>query len=42
MIGWDKQIRGLFKKFDLLIPDFIFFGDSTTAGSERTEIFQAD
>jgi pimeloyl-ACP methyl ester carboxylesterase len=40
--GWDTQICGLGKHFDLLIPDLIFFGDSTTTSSERTELFQAE
>eukprot|EP00253_Pinus_taeda_P008842 PITA_08842 len=40
--GWDDQICALGKHFDLLIPDLIFFGESTTTSSERTEIFQAE
>jgi pimeloyl-ACP methyl ester carboxylesterase len=40
--GWDTQICALGKHFDLLIPDLIFFGDSTTTSSERTELFQAE
>jgi len=42
LIGWDTQICHLGKHFDLLIPDVIFFGDSTTTSSERSEIFQAE
>jgi len=42
LTGWDTQICALGKHFDLLIPDLIFFGDSTTTSSERTEIFQAE
>jgi len=40
--GWDDQICSLGKHFDLFIPDLIFFGESTTMSSERTEIFQAE
>jgi len=40
--GWDDQICNLGKHFDLLIPDLIFFGESSTTSSERTEIFQAE
>eukprot|EP00253_Pinus_taeda_P025901 PITA_25901 len=42
LLGWDTQICHLGKHFDLLIPDLIFFGDSTTTSSERTELFQAE
>jgi len=42
-MGWDtSQISALGKHFDLLIPDLIFFGDSTTTSSERSELFQAE
>ncbi|GLJ46969.1 hypothetical protein SUGI_0991320 [Cryptomeria japonica] len=40
--GWDKQIGALGKHFDLYIPDLLFFGESTTRSSERSEIFQAE
>eukprot|EP00253_Pinus_taeda_P031883 PITA_31883 len=42
LLGWDTQICYLGKHFDLLIPDLIFCGDSTTTSSERTELFQAE
>eukprot|EP00253_Pinus_taeda_P034135 PITA_34135 len=42
LAGWDTQICDLGKHFDLLIPDLVFFGDSTTTSSERTELFQAE
>jgi len=42
LTGWDTQICALGNRFDLFIPDLIFFGDSTTKSSERTEIFQAE
>jgi pimeloyl-ACP methyl ester carboxylesterase len=42
LMGWDTQICALGKHFDLLIPDLIFFGNSTTTSSERSEIFQAE
>lgn len=42
VMGWDTKICALGKHFDLLIPDLIFFGDSTTTSSERSDIFQAE
>nr|ABK27126.1 unknown [Picea sitchensis] len=42
LFGWDTQICALGKHFDLLIPDLIFFGNSTTTSSQRSEIFQAE
>jgi len=40
--GWDDGICALGNHFDLLIPDLIFSGDSTTTSTERSEIFQAE
>lgn len=42
LMTWDTQIVALGKDFDLLIPDLVFFGDSTTTSTERSEIFQAE
>jgi pimeloyl-ACP methyl ester carboxylesterase len=42
LMAWDTQICALGKDFDLLIPDLIFFGNSTTTSTERSEIFQAE
>lgn len=42
LMAWDTQIVALGKDFDLLIPDLVFFGDSTTTSTERSEIFQAE
>ncbi|KAH9299437.1 hypothetical protein KI387_031119, partial [Taxus chinensis] len=40
--SWDKQIGALGNHFNLYIPDLVFFGESTTTSSERSEIFQAE
>lgn len=42
LTGWEKQIGALSERFDVYIPDLIFFGDSTTNSEERSEIFQAE
>uniref|UniRef100_A0A0C9QSC4 TSA: Wollemia nobilis Ref_Wollemi_Transcript_12021_1173 transcribed RNA sequence n=1 Tax=Wollemia nobilis TaxID=56998 RepID=A0A0C9QSC4_9CONI len=42
MTAWSKQIGVLGEHFDLYIPDLVFFGESTTRSSERSEIFQAE
>ncbi|XP_030489424.2 uncharacterized protein LOC115706050 [Cannabis sativa] len=38
---WQNQVQYLAPKFDLYIPDLIFFGESTTRSSDRSEQFQA-
>ncbi|KAJ9550736.1 hypothetical protein OSB04_014781 [Centaurea solstitialis] len=38
---WRLQVSLLVAHFDLYIPDLVFFGESTTNSSERSEIFQA-
>ncbi|KAL0908891.1 hypothetical protein M5K25_023403 [Dendrobium thyrsiflorum] len=38
---WKAQIRSLCRHFDLIVPDLIFFGGSTTLSQERSEKFQA-
>ncbi|KAL5559553.1 hypothetical protein UlMin_035764 [Ulmus minor] len=38
---WRKQVQFLAPNFNVYVPDLVFFGESTTKSSERTEIFQA-
>ncbi|XP_076932725.1 uncharacterized protein LOC143598377 [Bidens hawaiensis] len=38
---WRQQVTFFAPYFDVYVPDLIFFGDSTTNSSERSEIFQA-
>ncbi|CAK9158881.1 unnamed protein product [Ilex paraguariensis] len=38
---WRQQIVFFAREFDLYVPDLVFFGDSTTKSSERSEVFQA-
>ncbi|GAB2278569.1 hypothetical protein Dimus_013246 [Dionaea muscipula] len=38
---WDYFIDSLMDKFNVYIPDLIFFGESYTSRSDRTEAFQA-
>ncbi|KAJ9183645.1 hypothetical protein P3X46_007470 [Hevea brasiliensis] len=38
---WHYQVRFFSPHFNLYVPDLIFFGESTTKSSERSEIFQA-
>ncbi|KAL3497410.1 hypothetical protein ACH5RR_040142 [Cinchona calisaya] len=38
---WRPQITYFSRKFNLYIPDLVFFGDSTTRSAERSEVFQA-
>ncbi|KAH7656514.1 Triacylglycerol lipase protein [Dioscorea alata] len=39
---WYSQIRPLSRHYDLVIPDLVFFGESTTRSSARSEVFQAE
>eukprot|EP01018_Ginkgo_biloba_P017570 Gb_32048 [translate_table: standard] len=39
---WYKQVSALAKEFRVYIPDLIFFGESTTSSSKRSEMFQAE
>ncbi|KAJ6698259.1 ALPHA/BETA-HYDROLASES SUPERFAMILY PROTEIN [Salix purpurea] len=39
---WRQQVQFFAPDFNLYVPDLIFFGDSTTKSSERSEIFQAE
>ncbi|PKU81839.1 uncharacterized protein LOC110104967 [Dendrobium catenatum] len=38
---WRFQVRVLSRHFDLIVPDLVFFGESTTTSPERSEEFQA-
>ncbi|KAF3446118.1 hypothetical protein FNV43_RR11297 [Rhamnella rubrinervis] len=38
---WRKQVQFFAPKFNVYVPDLVFFGGSTTRSSERSEIFQA-
>ncbi|KAI7733414.1 hypothetical protein M8C21_023280 [Ambrosia artemisiifolia] len=38
---WRQQVSFLAPHFDLYVPDLVFFGESTSKSSERSEIFQA-
>jgi pimeloyl-ACP methyl ester carboxylesterase len=40
--SWSYQVKPFAKFFDLYIPDLVFFGDSTTSRTERSEFFQAE
>lgn len=42
MWQWRMQAVFLSKLFDVYMPDLVFFGESFTSGSERSEIFQAE
>ncbi|KAJ0987503.1 hypothetical protein J5N97_005859 [Dioscorea zingiberensis] len=39
---WRYQIRPLSRHFDLVIPDLLFFGGSSTRSAARSEAFQAE
>ena len=41
MWQWDYFISPLIPKFNVYVPDLVFFGESYTTRSERTESFQA-
>ncbi|THU70974.1 hypothetical protein C4D60_Mb08t30620 [Musa balbisiana] len=38
---WRSQIAALAARFDLIVPDLLFFGGSTTRSPQRSEAFQA-
>nr|ADE75703.1 unknown [Picea sitchensis] len=42
MWQWYPQIQPFVGSFNVYVPDLVFFGDSTTRSSERSEIFQAE
>lgn len=41
MWQWDYFINPLIPKFNVYVPDLVFFGESYTTRSDRTESFQA-
>ncbi|KAL3683017.1 hypothetical protein R1sor_001039 [Riccia sorocarpa] len=41
-ISWSDQVGPFSKKFDLYIPDLVFFGDSSSTNTARSEFFQAE
>ncbi|EPS58835.1 hypothetical protein M569_15976, partial [Genlisea aurea] len=38
---WTRQVKFFSRKFNVYVPDLVFFGESFSDSSERTEIFQA-
>lgn len=38
---WRKQVQFFSPRFNVYVPDLVFFGGSTTKSSERSETFQA-
>ncbi|KAA8546254.1 hypothetical protein F0562_003007 [Nyssa sinensis] len=38
---WRQQVTFFAPHFDLYVPDLVFFGNSTSTSSERSEVFQA-
>ncbi|GMN63312.1 hypothetical protein TIFTF001_032384 [Ficus carica] len=38
---WRRQVQFFAPKFDVYVPDLVFFGESTTRSADRTEVFQA-
>eukprot|EP01018_Ginkgo_biloba_P007638 Gb_03308 [translate_table: standard] len=39
---WCPQIQAFVENFRVYVPDLVFFGNSTTRSSERSELFQAE
>ncbi|XP_059641570.1 uncharacterized protein LOC132283604 [Cornus florida] len=42
MWQWNDFVSPLISKFNLYVPDLVFFGESSTTRPERTESFQAE
>ncbi|KAH9321110.1 hypothetical protein KI387_015749 [Taxus chinensis] len=42
MWQWYPQVEPFGKSFNVFVPDLMFFGESTTRGSGRSEVFQAE
>ncbi|PIN16473.1 putative hydrolase/acyltransferase (alpha/beta hydrolase superfamily) [Handroanthus impetiginosus] len=42
IITWPFQVASLSKKYSVYVPDFLFFGGSTTDSSDRSPTFQAE
>ncbi|PQP99250.1 uncharacterized protein Pyn_27470 [Prunus yedoensis var. nudiflora] len=41
MWQWRNQVQFFSPRFNVYVPDLVFFGDSTTKSAERSEVFQA-
>lgn len=41
-VGWVDQATAFAKKFDVYVPDLLFFGKSFTTDTQRSEIFQGE
>ncbi|KAJ3673649.1 hypothetical protein LUZ60_005641 [Juncus effusus] len=39
---WSAQVGPLSRQFDLIVPDLIFLGGSSSTSSQRSEVFQAE
>ncbi|GMI86989.1 hypothetical protein like AT2G18360 [Hibiscus trionum] len=42
ILTWHFQALALAKDYSVYVPDFVFFGDSTTDRTERSVVFQAE
>ncbi|CAM6096094.1 unnamed protein product [Calypogeia fissa] len=42
MWQWSSQVKPLVRYFNLIMPDLLFFGRSTTTNPDRSESFQAE
>ncbi|KAL6011333.1 hypothetical protein ACLOJK_001779 [Asimina triloba] len=42
IVTWQFQIGALSKKYDVYVPDLLFFGSSTTSSGDRSPAFQAE
>ncbi|KAJ8628644.1 hypothetical protein MRB53_021967 [Persea americana] len=38
---WSEQLRPLLSRFNVFVPDLLFFGESATSSYDRSEAFQA-
>ncbi|XP_002975198.2 uncharacterized protein LOC9638139 [Selaginella moellendorffii] len=41
LLEWENQLLAFTEKFNVYVPNLLFFGESTTESGERSEIFQA-
>lgn len=40
IVTWQFQVGALAKKYDLYVPDLLFFGESETKSKDRSPVFQ--
>ena len=40
IVTWPFQVGALAKKYDLYVPDLLFFGESETKSKDRSPVFQ--